>query len=106
MHAYKFIHASVPKYWVGMDAVESIYAKFIMTLVRIVRLYRVHKRLWTRIFSVSLFFKYQRKLKSTFGDSSTVETLTAYMCQSSDNWRAVSEASAIIMTKLRIDLAD
>ena len=47
------------------------------------------------------FSSTREKLKTSLGGSFMVENLTTLMCQSSENWKAVSEAAASIMTKLR-----
>ncbi len=47
------------------------------------------------------FSSIRENLKTTLGGSFSVENLTALMCESSIKWKAVSEASALIMKRLR-----
>nr|AMS38363.1 hypothetical protein [Bactrocera tryoni] len=59
------------------------------------------------LFYCPRFSNTREKLKTTLGGSFTVDNLTTLMCQSTDKWKAVkwkavSEASAFIMTKLRL----
>lgn len=42
----------------------------------------------------------REKLETALGCSFMVEKCTVLMCQSSDKWKAVSEAAVLIMTKL------
>ena len=53
------------------------------------------------LFHCPRFVSIREKLKTILGGSFTVENLTTLMCQSTENWKAVSEAAASIMTKLR-----
>lgn len=80
-----------------MGALETTFTNFVMTLVRTAR----------RAQSVHVFYHCRRfssireNLKTTLGGSFTLENLTVVMCESSIKSKAVSEASTLIMTRLR-----